>query len=96
MTEVENSKKIPHAKREDKKNVIKRATKYLKIQGEELPYSMWTLGETLLLYCIVQVLQNSNLEITTVIINQLYLKMQEINRVGLNDRIKSLMQIKEN
>ena len=44
---------------------------------------MWTLGEMLLLYSIVQVLQNNNLEI-----------MQEIIRAGLNNRVKSLMQIK--
>ena len=85
VNEVENSKKIPHAKREDKKYVNKRTTKYLKMQEEELPHSMWTLGKTLLLYCIVQFLQNSNLETITGIINQLYSKLQEINGVGLNN-----------
>ena len=90
MSEVENSKKIPQAKREDKKYVKKRTTKYLKMQGEELPHSTWTLGETVLLYCIVQFLQNNNLEIATGIIHQLYSKLKEINEVGLNNRIKSL------
>ena len=62
MTEVENSKKIPRAKREDKKYMKERTTKYLKMQGEELPHSTWTLGETVLLYCVVQFLENNNLK----------------------------------
>ena len=75
VTEVENSKKIPHAKREDKKYMKERTTKYLKMQGEELPHSTWTLGETVLLYCVVQFLQNNNLEITN-----------QINIVKINNK----------
>ena len=93
LTEVENSKKISRAKREDKKYIRERTTKYLKMQGEELLHSTWTLGETVLLYCVVQFLQNNNLEITTEIIHHLYTKLQEINGVGLNNRTKSLKQI---
>ena len=70
-----------------------RTTKYLKMQGEELPHSTWTLGETVLLYCIVQFLQNNNLEITTGSIHHLCTKLQEINGVGLNIRANSLKQI---
>ena len=66
-----------------------RIRKYFKIPGEELPHSTWTLGETLLLYCIVQFLQNNNLEITTEIIHYLSTKPQEINGVDLNNRTKS-------
>ena len=62
-----------------------RTTKYLKMQGEELPHSAWTLGETVLLYCVVQFLENNNLEITTEIIHHVYKKLQEINGVGLNN-----------
>ena len=43
VTEVENSKKIPHAKREDKKYMKERTTKYLKMQREELLHNTWTL-----------------------------------------------------
>ena len=62
-----------------------RTTKYLKMQGGELQQSTWTLGETVLLYCIVQFLQNNNVEVTTAIIHHLYTKLQDINKVGLNN-----------
>ena len=90
VTDVENSKKISRAKREDKKYMKERTTMYLKMQGEELRHSTWTLGETVLLYCVVQFLQNNNLEIATEIIHHLYTKLQEINGVSLNNRTKQI------
>ena len=77
-------------KRENKKYVNKETTKHLEMQKEELSHTMWTHGEALLLYCIVQLLQNNVLEIITGIVHQLYSKLQEINRVGLNNRPQPL------
>ena len=78
VAKFENSKTIPRAKRENQKYMKERTANYLKRQGEELPHSTWTLGETVLLYCIVQFLQNNNLEITTGSIHHLHTKLQEI------------------
>ena len=71
VTEVDNSKKIPREKKEDKKYMMERTTKYLKMQGEKLPHSTLTLGKTMLLYWILQFLQNNNLEVTTEVIHHL-------------------------
>ena len=87
-----NSKKVPRGNREDKNCVRGSITKYLTMQGEEFPQNAWTLEEVVLLYCIVQFLQNNNLEITTGITHHLYTKPQEINRADLNNRTKSLKQ----
>ena len=73
--------------------MMERTTKYLKMQGEKLPHSTLTLGKTMLLYWILQFLQNNNLEVTTEVIHHLQPKLQEINGVGLNNRTKSLKQI---
>ena len=65
--------------------MMERTTKYLKMQGEKLPHSTLTLGKTMLLYWILQFLQNNNLEVTTEVIHHLQPKLQEINGVGLNN-----------
>ena len=88
VCKVDDSKNVPRGEREDKNYVKERTKKNLKMQEKQLPHNTWSLGQKVLLYCIVQLLRNNNLDITTWIIHCLYTKLLESNGAGFNNWTK--------